>query len=63
MPANEYGRPVSVHVCQTCGHTFTVCPPADGPRTDCTGDDCPSYDPSLDASIYFLPDDPALIEP
>ena len=62
LAVNQYGTPISVHICQTCGHRFTVCPPAAGERTNCTGDTCASYDPSLDASIYFLPDDPDLIE-
>ena len=58
---NEYGTTVSEHRCETCGETFTVCPSSgdDGPRRDadrdgnCLTEDCASYDPTRDASIYF----------
>lgn len=63
IEANEYGTPVSVHVCATCGDRFTVCPPVTeasyGPN--CMADTCPSYDPARDATIYFQPDDPDLM--
>jgi hypothetical protein len=60
---NEYGCWRSVHHCATCGQRFTICPPSLTHRDACTIEGCPTYDPALDAEIYFLPDDPGLIEP
>jgi hypothetical protein len=61
---NEYGTPISLHTCSTCGEEFTVCPPALEATfgSNCLDPECPSYDPARDAEVYFLPDDPALIE-
>jgi hypothetical protein len=52
---NEYGVEVSVHVCTSCGDTFTVCPPRDGePGWDgCLALGCPSYDVERDADLMF----------
>lgn len=61
--SNEYGTPVSIHHCQACGDTFTVCPPSADFGAVCLAPDCVSYDPARDAEIYFAPDDPGLIEP
>jgi hypothetical protein len=60
---NEHGCYRSVHLCETCGDRFTVTPPA-GPNfgPNCMAETCPSYDPARDASIFFAPDDPDLIE-
>lgn len=62
---NEYGTPVSVHTCATCGEEFTVCPPTTIERfgPDCLDPTCASYDPARDAEVFFAPDDPGLIEP
>jgi hypothetical protein len=51
---NEYGTPVSMHVCSACGDEFTVCPPA-GPDfgTGCLAPLCPSYDIERDVD-YLL---------
>lgn len=62
IDVNEYGSPVSVHHCATCGQRYTICPPSPNEGPDCLVGECPSYDPSRDASIYFAPDDPDLIE-
>lgn len=53
---NEYGTPVSAHVCQTCGAEFTVCPPVDDGRPgwdNCLAPECPSYDVTRDADLMF----------
>jgi len=44
LGVNEYGTPVSIHVCSSCGDEFTVCPPA-GPNfgEGCLAPLCPSY--------------------
>ncbi len=47
---NEYGTVVSVHVCDTCGRGFTLCP-ADRDGLfggDCLAYGCASYDESRD---------------
>jgi hypothetical protein len=62
VDVNEYRTPVSVHRCSTCGQRYTICPPAPNEGPDCNSPDCASYDPARDASIYFAPDDPNLIE-
>lgn len=59
---NEYGTPVSVHWCRAGDHSYTVCPPSPREGADCLTEGCVSYDPSCDASIYFAPDDPGLVE-
>lgn len=53
---NEYGTPVSVHTCKTCGRDYTVCPPipVGVPNWDeCLDITCASYDPSRDADKFF----------
>lgn len=58
---NEYGTPMSLHVCDTCGCEFSVIPAiADGVPgwENCLGTECDSYDPNRDADKFF--DDPAL---
>jgi hypothetical protein len=63
---NEHGTPVTWFRCETCGGEFTVCPAVPPEReanwTGCLADECSSYDPARDASIYFAPDDLDLIE-
>lgn len=59
---NEYGTPVSVHVCEVCGQTFTICPPVVDEPTCGDPNSCESYDPSRDPTCFFAPDDPDLIE-
>ena len=59
LSKNEYGTPVSAHICDTCGGDFTVCPAAsvDSPDWDnCLADECDSYDPGRDADILFMSD-------
>lgn len=52
---NEYGTPVSVMECETCGMEFTVCPSVSDPSKwpDCTAPECASYDESRDIDIMF----------
>jgi hypothetical protein len=56
---NEYGTPVSVHVCSGCGTDFTVCPAATGEHADhwdedgCLGVGCSTYDPSRDIDALW----------
>lgn len=57
---NEYGTPVTVGQCDTCGEEFTVCPKADerrmapgGDWANCLATDCASYDPRRDADKFF----------
>ena len=53
---NEYGTPISSHVCKTCKRPFTVVPavPVDSKAWEnCLADDCASYDPNRDASYLF----------
>lgn len=61
---NEYGTPITVFDCESCGQEFTVCPAVADDRLDqwsgCLQEDCPSYDPARDAEIYFPASDPAL---
>ena len=49
---NEYGTPISVFKCDTCGDTYTLCPAIPENKRDqwqnCMADICPSYDPNRD---------------
>jgi len=56
---NEYGTPISTHICDTCGDEFTMCPaiPDDDDRwPDCLSETCASYDPERDIDILFASD-------
>lgn len=53
---NDYGTAISVHRCDSCGRTFTVCPAVrgDAPGWDgCMSTTCESYDESRDADKLF----------
>lgn len=54
---NEYGTPVSAHICEFCGREFTVCPPAKDELLKywrgCLAPECESYDPQRDVA-YLL---------
>ena len=51
---NEFGSPISEHVCDVCDDSFTVCPPALGDGWDnCLSESCPSYDEDRDAGRLF----------
>lgn len=54
LGVNEFGTPVSMHVCSACGDEFTVCPPA-SPNfgVGCLAPLCPSYDIERDVD-YLL---------
>lgn len=48
---NEYGTPISFHICDTCGAEFEICraiPDGKPGWENCLGPDCPSYDPERD---------------
>lgn len=51
---NEYGSPVALKVCATCGREFTICPPSETFGPDCLGSDCPSYDIERDVDYLML---------
>lgn len=56
MSKNEYGTPVSVHICDTCGVEFTVCPAADDNKKgweNCLIPECDSYDEKRDIDKWF----------
>ncbi len=53
---NEYGTPVGVHQCSTCGHYFTTCPTTDQRDPywqDCLSLECDSYDVERDVDLMF----------
>ena len=52
---NKYGVPVSTHICDDCGHEFTVCPPAGDGWGGCLSGGCESYDINrdVDALLFF----------
>ena len=58
MITNEYGTPISEHLCETCFTTFTLCParPNDKGWKNCLGIECPSYDSKRDIDKYFEKD-------
>lgn len=58
---NEYGTRISIHVCETCGRIFTVCPAAEEDAKgwdDCLTPTCSSYDPDRDVDKLFEDGDP-----
>jgi hypothetical protein len=59
ISANEYGTPVSVHTCRSCGQEFTVCPPVDNEEWGgaCLGETCASYDLRRDANLLLFPEE------
>ncbi len=52
---NEYWTPTSLHVCDTCGRLFTVCPPEsdDSFGKSCLSEECDSYDVTRDVDLMF----------
>lgn len=54
---NDYGTPVSVHVCETCGNSFTLCPLVTDKEStkwpDCLAQECESYDEDRDVDKLF----------
>ena len=58
---NEYGTPVTIHKCDTCGDQFSVCPAAPTETRDqwdeCLADTCDSYDLIRDAERYVAADE------
>jgi hypothetical protein len=60
LDVNEYGTPVSIHACWSCGQEFTVCParePSAEGWDDCLAPECPSYDQGRDADLLFDSDE------
>ena len=61
LSTNEYGTPITVATCASCGHEFSVCPAI--PLDDferrwgygCLGDHCASYDIARDIDMFFEP--------
>jgi len=56
---NEFGTPVSNHVCATCGVEFTICPAIPDGETgweNCLAPECDSYDSHRDAEVLFKTD-------
>lgn len=54
LSTNEYGTPISKHICNQCGGEFTVCPPSHYENNaGCGSTSCTSYDPRRDADILF----------
>ena len=52
---NEYGTPISLHICDDCGAEFTVCPPSNEDWGGCLREGCESYDINrdVDAIMFF----------
>ncbi len=56
MSKNKYGTLVSIHICNTCGTKFTVCPAIFDEQKgwgNCLGKDCKSYNRSRDVDLFF----------
>ena len=56
MTENEYGTPVNLYLCDTCGSSYTVCPAPDSDDNwkSCLSVECASYDPSRDVDWLFV---------
>lgn len=66
VSVNDYGTPVSVLRCATCGSVVSLCPMTTPERwgNDCLGENCESYDVERDMDIFFDPlAEQGLIEP
>ena len=53
---NQYGTPISTHICDTCGEPFTLCPGVEPEREDwdnCLATTCDSYDPMRDVDLLM----------
>lgn len=59
---NEYGTPISTHVCEDCGAEFTVCPPAGEDWGGCLAETCISYDPKRDGDILMGLKEPVRVD-
>lgn len=61
---NEYGTPISVHICEFCGREFEVCPAVKDENLDgwrgCLSPKCDSYDPERDVDKMLESGDIAL---
>lgn len=53
LSQNDCGTPVSVHVCESCGNSFTVCPPTGDNWGGCQAEGCSSYDVKRDIDRLF----------
>ena len=56
MGYNEYGTPISIHICDSCHRRFTVCPAIEDGKPgwgNCLSPECASYDPDRDADKFF----------
>lgn len=63
MTVNKYGTEVSLHICDTCGDKFTVCPPSKDSLSwvNCLSESCKSYDRSRDADKFFNNDSDEIV--
>jgi hypothetical protein len=54
---NEYGTPVSVLRCATCGTVVSLCPVTTPEKwgDGCLAEGCASYDPERDVDMFFEP--------
>jgi hypothetical protein len=55
---NQYGTPVSVLRCASCGTVVSVCPLIEDQEAwgdGCLAEGCPSYDMNRDMDIFFEP--------
>lgn len=55
---NQYGVPVSEHVCDTCKEPFTLTPAVDAQKDgwdNCMSKECGSYDSARDPERFFAP--------
>jgi hypothetical protein len=55
---NEYGTPVSVLRCASCGAVVSICPLIKDPDAwgdGCLADTCASYDIERDMDLFFEP--------
>lgn len=57
---NLHGVPTSIHVCDSCGSQFTVCPAAGDDWGGCMSEKCSSYDEDRDADKLFDNNDPRI---
>lgn len=60
---NEYGTPIAVYWCDTCGEEYTVCPAPenDDAWQNCLSTECASYDPERDVDKLFDSDSDRIV--
>lgn len=55
LGVNEFGTPVSRHLCDSCGRPFSVCPPVEEDSWGgcCLAEGCASYDLTRDIDLVW----------